>query len=56
MPNRPATDRKAAEDRAETQPGHVFGQSWWGLDRDRLEDELARAERARDGDGEAKPH
>lgn len=54
MTDRRATTRPQAEDRTETRPGSVFGQTWWGLDRDRLEDALARAERARES--EIKPH
>jgi hypothetical protein len=47
MTTRPGTDRKSAEDRVDVRPGTVFGREWWGWDRDRLEDELARQELGR---------
>jgi hypothetical protein len=47
MTTRPEIDRKSAEDRRDVRPGTVFGREWWGWDRDRLEDELARQELGR---------
>jgi hypothetical protein len=45
MTTRPGTDRKSAQDGLDVRPGTVYGREWWGWDRDRLEDELARQER-----------
>jgi hypothetical protein len=58
MPARKETERRGAEERVETHPGHVFGREWWGFDRDRLENELARQEasEARERAAEIKPH
>jgi hypothetical protein len=58
MPARRETERRGAEERVETHPGNVFGREWWGFDRDRLENELARQEasEARERAAEIKPH
>ena len=57
MPTRPDTERTIPEGRSDAPRGGVFGREWWGLDRDRLENKLARQEAgealARDGQ---KPH
>ena len=54
MPTRPGADQRAPRDGAGARQGGVFGREWWGLDRDRLEDELARREQTRAG--EPGPH
>ena len=58
MAIRPDAARQGAEDRIEARTGTVFGREWWGLDRDRLEDELARQEasKAQARDDGIKPH
>ena len=47
MPTRPATDQRPPTDMGNARADRGFGREWWGLDRDRLEDELARRERQR---------
>ena len=47
MATRPTTDRTTPTDMSHARASRVFGHEWWGLDRDRLEDELARQERDR---------
>ena len=50
MRTRPEPDPRTPRDAAEARQGGVFGREWWGLDRDRLEDELARQDRQRPDD------
>ena len=54
MPTQRETERRGTQERVETHPGNVFGREWWGFDRDRLENEVARQERERAAD--IKPH
>jgi hypothetical protein len=54
MATRPTTDRTTPTDMSHARASRVFGREWWGLDRDRLEDELARREQTRAG--EPVPH